>query len=189
MWTVRLFEADHHAKRPLTIAPEPLDSQISDHSVRMPLEPLHFAIHVDSGVVIAALAWERRPLVLSGPGIRTAPHVELADVGRLVALLLEQGGKRTAHLVVGNVVPIAEHSVGVRIASGEEASARRAEERLRHKGVREADAFSRQPIDAWSLEEGMAGRTHHVPALVVRDDEEDVRADFLCSTRSRERGG
>ena len=61
------------------------------------------------------------------------------------------------------------------IASGQKAGAGRAAQRGGDKGVREPNTFGRQSIHVRRLEARIAGTTHGIEAVVIREDEYEVR--------------
>jgi hypothetical protein len=137
------------------------------------------AVNVEAVSVVPRLR-EGDPAVPTGRHVRARIAVQvLADERGGVARVVEP--RRHGRLVAkaaeaSHEAAIRVHAVRVRISARQDAGPARATERIRHEAVLKGDAASDQLA--------LHGRhvAERVPALVVGDDEDDVR---LSSTRRR----
>jgi hypothetical protein len=114
-------------------------------------------------------------------------HVPLAEVCGPVTGLTEEGGVGDG--VQGEGGAVIDDPISVVVFSGQEGSPARGAERVGHEGIAEADPFLGHAIHGGSLEPGEAGDlsfflkftlddTHGIPALVIGDQEDEIRARF-----------
>ena len=107
---------------------------------------------------------------------RVAAHavlqVGLADEARAVARTLETSHERVHVPFEGAVVE--DDAVRARHPSGHHGAPVRHADRVRHPGVLEHHAGSRQPVEVRGLERRVAHEPGVVRALLVRDDEQHV---------------
>src|SRR5688500_4775937 len=99
-----------------------------------------------------------------------------ADVGRFVAGALQHAGKRDELVAASVMVTVASDSVRMSILSRQEASAAWQADRRGYEGIAEACAFVRDAVDVGSFNEGVARAAEGVPAEVIHENEDDVRA-------------
>jgi hypothetical protein len=144
------------------------------------------ALPVDiEAVGVVARSRERDPAVPPGRDVGAAVTVQvLADQGRLVAGVVEPRGDRRG---IPKIVESAHESAvlvhpgRVRVGAAQDARPARAAERIRHEAVREGDAASHELL----ADDGHVGE--RVPALVVGEDEDDVRLSRGGRRGERER--
>src|SRR5262249_18764159 len=113
-------------------------------------------------------------------------HVPLADVGRGISRSLERS--RIAGQVVGVLGEVVAHAVRVRIDAAEEARAARRAERIGHERVREPYALVGDAVHVRRFEIAVSGAAQAVPALIVGNDEDDIRRTPR-RTATGQRGG
>ena len=159
--------------RPLASSQE-VQRVVGDQVRRVPLARHPFAVDVEGLVVVETLTRKRHPAVEPGPGrVGGSAHVPLADERGPVAGALEflREGRRL-WVEAGAIV---QHAVPVGILPGENRRATRRAERGGHEGVLEQHAAFDQPIEVRCLEERVSERGSRVEALVVDQDEDNVR--------------
>ena len=176
---MRCLLADHqHEGLPacFLLLRHPLQRHVGhDRGVVARHHPSAAPIKVELGVEVFALALVRHEIVEAGPGlVALFPHVPLADVGGLVAGLL-QPAREAVEIgrVVGEVVG---HAVGVGVEAAEDRGpARRAEARCAEH-VFKVDAFLGEPVDVGRFQVRMAAAGEGIPANVVAEHHDDVWA-------------
>jgi len=114
-----------------------------------------------------------------GPSGEAGTEVELADEAAVVAVVGEQ---LREHLRVGrDVHAVGVQAVGGHVAPGHQGRPRRCADRVLHVAVLEQHALGGQPVQVRRGDVRVAVRTERVEALLVRADQEDIRAhDFTA---------
>ncbi len=168
------FVAKAQQKRLLALLFKPVDGEVR-YDVRIvagDLAPL--AIDIERGVPVLALALVADPVVEAGALLVVVlAHVPLADVGGLVACVVQRDGE--ARQVRGVLAKVVHYAVRMGVDSGKEAGPRRRAERSGDERIGAPNALVGQPVEVGSFEGRMAGRRETVPTLVVGEDEDDVR--------------
>ena len=139
-------------------------------------------VDVHYGVEVRPLTLETDPVIKAGAARVVEAHVPLADERRLVPRLPQAAGERhqgVADHVQAELVVI-DDAVPMGVLPREEAGAARRAEGRGDEEVAEQDALARQAVDVWRLGERVAGGAERIPALIVGDDEDDVRPASLA---------
>ena len=131
-----------------------------------------------SGHQILPLARPALEVVVAGRGVLNvlgAAHAVLADEAGVVA------GVPEPHRIAQRVLLLTQWSsepvdaMAARVQSGEEGGPGNGADRGRDVVVREHHALARQPVHVGRTDNGVAACADHVVALVVSEEEEDVR--------------
>src|SRR5262249_53214988 len=146
------------------------------------------AIYVDRRIVIDALSLETDPAIETGSrGINRA-DVPFAGVSRLVSSVMEQSRPGNQLMAERIVIAVSDYFVRAHVASREIArSARRAQGRG-HEGIGEGNAFARDAVDVWSLDERVAGAGQRVESQIIDEDEQKIGAWLVLRQQGRGQG-
>ena len=191
---VRAFETDVKREGVAVIAVDEGERVIGGDVVHPAGGRSGRAVDVKGSVVVAALAEEARPEIEAGP-VALLAHVPFADHAGYVARVAQTGGVGDG--VGGEAGGVVDDAVEMIIAAGEDGGAAGRTKREGHEGVAETNALGGDAIHVRRAvgEPGKsAGRPHfalhdaqRVPALIIRDEEEEVGHSALRHTDGEER--
>ena len=155
---------------------EPLDGLVGEDVGVVALELLAAPVDVELWIEVGALALEANPVVEAGSGfVVVVAHVPFADEGGAVAVLLEVLGEEDGAL--GNRALVVDHAMVVHVLAGQDGGAARGAEGSGDEGVGEVGAFPRETVEGGSFQPlgGVLMKSHEVEAVIVAEDEHDVR--------------
>ena len=140
------FVAETQKKRLFVLLFEPVDGEVRDDVRVVALGLTTLAIDVEGGVPVLALALVADPVVEARALLVVVlAHVPLADIGGLVAGILQGDGEtRQVSRVLGEVV---HHTVRVRVESRKEAGPRRGTERGGDECVGKPHTLVGEPVE------------------------------------------
>ncbi len=172
----RLVAEDQHPGLAGVIALQPLERHVG-HDGRV-VPALHLAaltVDVELGGEVPALPLVRHEIVEPRPRLVVVlPHVVLADVGRGIAGVVEHS-RKVVH-GRGKLGEVVRHAVLVRIHAAQERRTARRAQRRRGERVPEVHALVGDAIDVRGLQVRVPRVPDRVPAQIVEQDEQDVRA-------------
>ena len=96
---------------------------------------------------------------------------------------MQEQGKGHQLTTGGRAINVVRDPVGVRVLPCQKACARRRAERCGDKGITKQCTFPADAINVGCLDERMAHNAQFVPAQIVYQDEDDVRARAAHRTR------
>ena len=104
--------------------------------------------------------------------------VHLADVDRVVA-----GTLQVLDPTMLPAIAIAQHAVRMRVLTGEEARAARRARCRRYVAIGESHPFAHEPVQVGRVHVAIAQFANRVEALLIGDDEDDVRPGVRHKSR------
>ena len=132
------------------------------------------AIHVELRVEVAALALDAHPMVNARARLVVEAHVPFAEKCRLVARVVQQTRESDEFVTARAAIGVVGDPVCVRILASQKTRAARRAERRGDERVSKAHPLARDALDVRNFDERII---HFVPAQIVNEDEDDVRAD------------
>lgn len=133
-------------------------------------------------VMVAALAWENIPIIKTG---RFTSQMPLADHAGVIARFLQFLGNRPLAAVetIKN-----RNAIDVRIFAGEDRRAARSANGVDRKTIAETHSFFSDAVDVWRLVDLAAVGADGVGRMVIRHNENDIRAGGMRVDRLGEKG-
>ncbi len=135
--------------------------------------------------IAAALSGKAAPEIeIIGHGIDGfgVPNTELANEAGVITVLTQQGRVGLGPLCGGERLGEIADAVTAFVLAGENGSPADAADRRRHEMVFEENTIVREAVDVGRFDVGIAHAAERVPPLVVREEEDNVRAsNTRCS--------
>lgn len=138
------------------------------------------------GFSYRALAHLRGPVVVARLEAVVAVHVELANMRRAVAGLVQGRHHRRQLLIPPGLVVV--DAVSVRVEPRQVAGPAGRAQRHGHEGVREQHALAPDAVDVRGLHEWIAGDAERGVALIVGQQKEEVRPEEVRRRRGANEG-
>ena len=193
---VRALEADDHGEGLFARAVlfEPFEREVGGDVIHPAAGGDRLAVDLEGAILVDPLVDETGGVLESGARPLLVSHVPFAEVGGAVTGIAQED--RMVEAVFGEGLVVAEDAVDVGVLAGEESGAPGRADRVGDEGVAETDAIRREAIQRGRLEPRVARLvavlllhgTHRIPAVVIRDDKDEVRLLPRCiSAASNER--